>query len=112
MLTKRLVTAAILLPIVVFGTLLLDEMLFSIILALVIVIAGWEYCSLISIQPPGFRVLYVFALTIIAFIFTSINAWLMPVIIASSAWWLLNACWVFCYPKFTSLWHGSHGVRL
>jgi len=112
MLTKRLITAAILLPIVVLVTLLLDEMLFRIILALVIAIAGWEYCSLISIKQPVFRVLYVFALTIIAFIFTSINAWLMPVIIASSAWWLLNACWVFCYPKFTSLWHGSHGVRL
>ncbi len=112
MLTKRLVTAAILLPIVVFGTLLLDEMLFRIILALVIVIAGWEYCNLISIKQPAFRMLYVFALTIIAFIFASINAWLMPVIITSSAWWLLNALWVACYPKFTNLWHGGNGVRL
>ncbi len=112
MLTKRLVTAAILLPIVVFGTLLLDEMLFCIILALVIAIAGWEYCNLISIKQPAFRMLYVFALTIIAFILTSINTWLMPIIIASSAWWLLNTLWVACYPKFTNLWHGSHGVRL
>jgi len=111
-LTKRLVTAAILLPIVVFGTLLLDEMLFRIILALVIVIAGWEYCNLISIKQPAFRMLYVFALTIIAFIFASINAWLMPVIITSSAWWLLNALWVARYPKFTNLWHGGNGVRL
>ena len=112
MLTKRLITAVVLLPIVVLVTLLLDEMLFRIILSLVIAIAGWEYCSLISIKQPVFRALYVFALTVIAFIFTSIDAWLMPIIIASSAWWLLNTYWVSCYPKFTNLWHGGHGVRL
>ncbi len=112
MLTKRLITAAILLPLVVFGTLLLNNMLFRTVLALVIAIAAWEYCSLISVKQPAFRLLYVFALIIMAFILALIDSWLMPTIIVSSAWWLLNTYWVSCYPKFTNLWHENQGVRL
>ena len=112
MLTKRLITAGILLPFVVFGTLLLDDMLFRVIMALVIAIAAWEYCNLISVKQPAFRLLYIFTLIIIAFILASIDSWLMPIIIVSSAWWLLNTYWVSCYPKFTNLWHETQGVRL
>jgi len=111
-LTKRLITAGILLPFVVFGTLLLDDMLFRIVLALVIAIAAWEYCNLISVKQLAFRLLYVFTLIIMAFILASIDSWLMPIIIVSSAWWLLNTYWVSCYPKFTNLWHEIQGVRL
>ena len=89
MLTKRLITAAILLPFVVFGTLLLDDMLFRIVLALVITIAAWEYCNLISVKQLASRLLYVFALIVMAFILASINSWLMPIIIVSSAWMLV-----------------------
>ena len=111
-LIKRLFTAAILLPIVVFSTLLLDSMLFRIILALVVAIAVWEYCSLINIKQPAPRLLYAFVLALLGFILVSMDSWLMPLIIVSSVWWLLNTYWVSCYPKFTNLWHGGHGVRL
>ena len=111
-LIKRLFTAAILLPIVVFSTLLLDSMLFRIILALVVAIAVWEYCSLINIKQPAPRLLYAFALALLGFILVSMDSWLMPLIIVSSVWWLLNTYWVSCYPKLTSLWHGRQGVRL
>ena len=112
MLIKRLFTAAILLPIVVFSTLLLDAMLFRIILALVVAIAVWEYCGLINIKQPAPRLLYAFALALLGFILVSMDSWLMPLMIVSSVWWLLNTYWVSCYPRLTSLWHGRQGVRL
>ncbi len=107
MLTKRIITAAILVPIVVLGTLFLNPQLFSIVLALVTSFAAWELCNLINIIKPLTKALSICVLVFLSFIISSVDSWFMPIIVFSSCWWLLNAYWIFYYPRLVNVWHGS-----
>ena len=50
MLLKRILTASIIAPIVVFGILILTQTGFALALALLLIIGSWEYCDLIQIK--------------------------------------------------------------
>ena len=112
MLIKRIATAAVLAPLVVIGTLKLDNFYFGIALASVVTIGAWEYSRLIQIQQKMLQVLYGVVIAVIALLGASFEVYLMPLLMLSAAWWLLNIVWILSYPKYSSCWHTSWPARL
>ena len=107
MLIKRIATAAVLAPLVVIGTLKLDNFYFGIALASVVAIGAWEYSRLIQIQQKMLQVLYGVVIAVIALLGASFEVYLMPLLMLSAAWWLLNIVWILSYPKYSNCWHTS-----
>ena len=108
MLKQRLLTAAILIPLVVWGILQLPTPYLSLILALFVIQGGWEWGGLMKLSSRGVRALYAVIVGLClacAWIFLDrdSNDWLaLPVI--SLFWWLLAIVWVLTYPRSSFRW--------
>lgn len=108
MLKQRLLTAAILIPFVVWGILQLSTPYLALILALIIIQGGWEWSGLMKVSSNGLRIGYVvvvgFCLVgIWMFVSRESTDWLaLPVI--SLFWWLLAVVWIQTYPKYSARW--------
>ncbi len=111
MLLKRLATAAVLVPLVILGTLMLSNTLFALCLAFVVALGAWEYSQLIQIKPKYTKVLYSITVTATALVCTLYTHLLLPLLIASTAWWSLNVLWIVLYPKCSSCWYSNWGLR-
>jgi len=112
MLIKRIATAAVLVPLVVLGTLKLDNNLFSLALALVVVLGAWEYAQLIQIKQPPLKALYSAAVVLTALSSAFCEPLLAPLLLVSAIWWLFNIVWILFYPKYSCYWYSSWAVRL
>lgn len=64
MLRQRVITAAILAPLIILAVFFLPADLFSILIGLIILMAGWEWCHLIGINNPKEKYLFTLALLI------------------------------------------------
>jgi len=111
MLFKRFATAAVLAPLAILGTLMLDNSLFAFFLALIVALGAWEFSQLIQIKRPGLRALYSVAIALTAFLSALSESLLMPLMIISVLWWLLNTLWIVLYPKCSAYWYSGWGVR-
>ena len=112
MLIKRIATAAVLVPLVVLGTLKLDNNLFGFALALVVALGAWEYSQLIQIKQLPLKTLYSAAVALAALSIAFCEPLLMPLLLVSAVWWLFNIVWILLYPKYTCCWYSSWVVRL
>lgn len=112
MLIKRFATAAVLVPLVVLGTLKLDNNLFSYALALVVALGAWEYSQLIQIKRVALKVLYSAAIALVALFSAFCQPLLIPLLLISAIWWLFNIAWILFYPKYSCCWYSSWIVRL
>jgi len=112
MLIMRLLTAVILIPLVVVTTLILDNSQFFIALVPVLVIGSWEYCGLIKLKHWITKALYVSALTTVAYFLNQASSLLMPVLITTLLWWMINFFWIISYPRNTRYWHNYLATRL
>lgn len=108
MLKQRLLTAAILIPLVVWGILQLPTPYLALILAAVVIQGGWEWGGLMQLSSLSMRGLYAFLVGLClagvwVFVSRDSNDWLVfPVI--SLFWWLSAVLWVLTYPKTSSRW--------
>jgi phosphatidate cytidylyltransferase len=112
MLIKRFATAAVLVPLVVLGTLKLDNNLFGLALAFVAALGAWEYSQLIQIKRAPLKLLYSAAVALAALSCTFYESLLMPLLLFSAVWWLFNIAWILLYPKCSYCWYSSWTVRL
>jgi phosphatidate cytidylyltransferase len=112
MLIKRIATAAVLVPLVVLGTLKLDNNLFSFALALVVALGAWEYSRLIQIKRASLKTLYSVAVALAALSSAFCEPLLIPMLLVSAIWWLFNIVWILLYPKYSCYWYSSWSVRL
>jgi len=112
MLIKRIATAAVLVPLVVLGTLNLNNHLFSLALALIVALGAWEYSRLIQIKRPPLKALYSAVVVLAALSSALCEPLLMPLLLVSAVWWLFNIAWIMLYPKYSSCWYSSWAVRL
>jgi phosphatidate cytidylyltransferase len=112
MLIKRFATAAVLVPLVVLGTLKLDNNLFSLALVLVVALGAWEYSQLIQIKRPSLKLLYSAAVALVALSSAFCEPLLMPLLLVSAVWWLFNIAWILLYPKYSCCWYSGWIVRL
>ncbi len=98
MLKQRILTAAILIPLVIFGIFFLPTLYLSLILALVVAIGAWEWAALIHLKETKKRVVYVgivIASLAGAACIARYPAGLQLILWAALLWWLVALIWVF-----------------
>lgn len=100
MLKKRIITAVCLAPLTI-AALFLPSWLFSIVMGLIAILAGWEYTQLINLTSQRDQILYVTGLAILY----AIGFWI-PVIYLFIAiiWWLVASFFVIKYPLGQMQW--------
>ncbi len=64
----------------------------------VLVICSWEYGGLIKMKRWITKSFYVLALTITAYYVNQMSFLLMPVLIVTLLWWLINSFWIINFP--------------
>ena len=96
MLKTRLITAAILVPLVVFGVLRLPTSAFAMILGAVLVAGSWEWARLVPLQQQTTRLLYCAVVALLLWL-----TWLagplrmiVPLLTVACLWWLFALYWV------------------
>ncbi|WP_455366040.1 phosphatidate cytidylyltransferase [Kaarinaea lacus] len=103
MLKLRLITAAILIPVVVASVLWLTQAQFAIFFAVFAVVGGWEWSRFIGLRQPVMRVSYAALVAIVI-----LNCWffvvdnpdrVMAVLIVAIVWWACALMLVFTYPN-------------
>jgi len=110
MLKQRLLTAAILVPLVVWGILRLPTPYLALVLALFIAQGAWEWTGFMKLKAIWLRVLYVLVVVLAlacswvfqldSFLLSAgvDSDWLaLPML--SLFWWLLAIAWVLTYPR-------------
>lgn len=95
MLLQRLVTALVLIPLVVIGVLQLSTVVLGLILALVVLLGGYEWTRLAGIAPPFGKLLYLTVLTVCmagaAFAVQSYPVLILPAALLAVLFWCLVA---------------------
>lgn len=113
MLIQRLITAAILIPLVVFGVLSASTPLFAVILAGVVLVGAWEWRNFASLTPSA-GLLAVAALAVMMVLewlgMMSQRSILLTMLLPALFWWLLALYWVRHYPNVG--WGRKNSVRL
>ena len=112
MLIKRLLTAVFLVPLVVIATLKLDNSEFVMASMLVLVIGSWEFSSLIKMRHWLAKTSYVVALMAATYYLNQAPFWLMPLLVITLLWWVINSYWIISFPKHTRYWHSFITTRL
>ncbi|MCF6337098.1 MAG: phosphatidate cytidylyltransferase [Gammaproteobacteria bacterium] len=113
MLKQRLMTAAVLVPLVIWGILSLPTPYLALVLALFIVQGAWEWTGFMQLKVVWQRILYV-AVVVLglaciwffqqdSFLAGANTDWLaLPIL--SLFWWLLATVWVLNYPRTVQRW--------
>jgi len=111
MLKQRLITAAILLPLVVWAILELPTVYVALLFALVVSQGGWEWGGLMRQssrrQRGAFVITVVAALAGAGWLFQSAGLHWLALPILSLFWWLLAAVWVLSYPASDQRWSNA-----
>jgi len=106
-LKQRVITAAILVPIVVSSILYLPYPYFALLLALFVVQGSWEWTNMVQIRFVLGRISFVMLVAALLYgawlSFSASSAWLLYVLIAAVLWWLFALFLVILYPKYTVL---------
>lgn len=101
MLKQRLMTAAVLIPLVVLGILTLPHRYFALVLALIVALAAWEWGGLLKWSTPlksGYVGLLLGVLFGVQYLPVG---WIL--VVALLGWWLA-AIWVIGFPLGRSIW--------
>ena len=112
MLIKRLLTAVFLVPLVIIATLKLDNSEFVMAAMLVLVIGSWEFSSLIKMRHWLAKTSYVVALMAATYYLNQAPFWLMPLLVITLLWWVINSYWIVNLPRHTRYWHKFITTRL
>ena len=112
MLIKRLLTAVILVPLVIMAVLKLDSSDFVLAMIPVLVISSWEYSDLIKIRRWLAKALYVSALMTAVYFLNQMPFLLMPLLIVTLLWWIINSYWIISFPRHTRFWNSYTAIRL
>lgn len=92
MLGKRLLTAAVLIPLIVWTVLVLPTRMFAAVFAVVVVMGAWEWAGLIGIASPSRRLMYVVVVTaalVGSLWLMSFPAGIYVILTAAALWWIL-----------------------
>ena len=112
MLIKRLLTAVFLVPLVVIATLKLDNSAFAIAMMPILVIGSWEFSSLIKIRHWLAKASYVAVLMTTTYYLNQTPFLLMPLLVITLLWWIINSYWIINFPRHTHYWNSYIVTRL
>ena len=99
MLLLRVITASILAPLVIFAVIALEKPGFSLALAIIFIIALWEFSALAKLKSLTAKVAYIFTIVSITFFLIDKPLVLLPILITSFIWWLIALYWIVVFPK-------------
>ena len=99
MLLLRVITASIFAPLVIFAVIALEKLGFSLALAIIFIIALWEFSTLAKLKSLTAKVAYIFAIIGITFFLIDKTLALLPILIASFVWWLIALYWIVVFPR-------------
>jgi len=105
-------TAVILVPLVIIAVLKLDSPVFILAMIPILAISSWEYSSLIKMRHWLAKALYVSALMTAAYFLNQTPFLLIPLLIVTLLWWLINSFWIISFPRHTHYWSGYLVTRL
>lgn len=109
MLKQRIITAAILIPLVLAFLFLATPPVFAIVTALVALAGAWEWSNLMTVRSYPWRVLYL--VLIAAGFFTVMFLPVQHVLFGAFIWWLIGSVLVLFYPYGSSIWGKSYVLR-
>lgn len=115
MLLHRIVTAAVLVPLMLAGIYLLPDSLFRVFIGLIVLLAAWEWANVSGIVNQSGRVAVAVMMSIWLFVLhvlfkTSASTWLFAIVL-SLLWWAFALWGVLNYPN-KSGWLTSRFLRL
>jgi phosphatidate cytidylyltransferase len=95
-LRARLISAAIMMPLVIYGVLALPAEIFALLLGLVLIAGAWEWGHLVPLANSALRLFYCIAVAGLMWLLwlTGLDAaidWLLPLAVL---WWLLALYWL------------------
>lgn len=97
MLKLRILTAIILIPLVIWAVIALQQPYFALVSALVIALAAWEWAQFCSWKKIWIRALYAVAVVCSLFIAVHLPGW--AILFAGAFWWLIVMCWILFLRK-------------
>ena len=112
MLIKRLLTAFFLVPLVVIVTLKLDSSEFVIAMMPILVISSWEFSGLIKMRHWLAKTSYIVVLMAAAYCINQTPFLLMPLLVITLLWWVINSYWIISFPRHTRFWNSYTATRL
>lgn len=95
-LLRRTLTAAVLVPCVVAAVLGLSSNHLSILLAVVVQLAAWEWAGLAGVRSSAGRSAYAIAVSCLlaALWFAHANSWALVILVGACIWWCILAVWL------------------
>lgn len=109
MLRQRIITALVLAPLALAGVMFLPQPAFSVVAALIVMLAGWEWGNLAGFGEPGKRVGFALFIGLCCFLANGMSPFFILGIAAG--WWLVALALVKGYPG-SAVYCQSKPVRL
>lgn len=96
MLKARLISAAIMVPLVVYGVLFLSSAVFSLLLAVVLLAASWEWSHMIPVASMPARVVYTAVIATLMWLLwqAGLLPGIYPILLLAIVWWLWVLFWL------------------
>tara|TARA_B110000503_G_scaffold62380_1_gene98816 strand:+ start:3036 stop:3845 length:810 start_codon:yes stop_codon:yes gene_type:complete len=113
MLKFRIATALVIAPLTLAAVFLLSPQAFALFMALIVLMAAWEWTAMMRLVSRSQRTVYVLAvLFAIVVVQKSLAHYEQVIFTAAAVWWLVAAVLVVLYPRARTLWCGrvSKGV--
>lgn len=102
MLKKRLITAAILIPLFVGLVLILPPDLFCLLTGAFVLVGAWEWAYLMGLKSRAQCFCYLFFIFLMQKL--SLSLYIPAVLMVSAVWWLVALVLVMKYPKGSATW--------
>jgi phosphatidate cytidylyltransferase len=106
-LKQRLITAAVLIPVVVISVLWLPPAYFALFFGLAALVGGWEWSRFVGLQALLSRLLYtaaVLALLVVSWVYISDTLQnVIAVLVVALLWWVVAMVLVVLYPRYARI---------
>ena len=96
MLKARLISAAVMIPLVVCGVLFLSTPVFTAMLAAIMLLAAWEWSHLVPVEQMALRVIYILLVAALMWMLwqKGLSQLIIPLLLLAVIWWLVALYWL------------------
>lgn len=110
MLKSRIGTALVIAPFTLAAVFFLPSQVFSLFMALIVLVAAWEWTAMMRLVSHSQRTVYVLALLLVIVVVQKALPYFDKIIFSIAAlWWLAATVLVTVYPRACALWCGRRG---
>jgi phosphatidate cytidylyltransferase len=95
-LRTRVLSALVMAPLVVCAVLFLDNRMFSLVLAIILLAGAWEWSHLIPLRTLVARLVYTAAIAVLMWLLwrTGLETLIRPLLLVAFIWWLCALLWL------------------